>query len=139
MDTRTHLLDAVNECCGPFTIRKRAAQIVILQTKIDLLQYQDTVPIPNTYTIVDSVVSCDTPNLEPNLILPCTDEPNLLERITHLPSTAIASLVDSIDVLYTYKSILSLTGEASFFNSRYEWLDPSISFHKSPTIRLFLT
>ena len=39
--------------------------------------------------------------------------------------------MDSIDVLCHYKSILSLTGEAAFFNSRYTRLDPTTSLHKS--------
>ena len=39
--------------------------------------------------------------------------------------------MDSIYVLYNYKSILSLTGEVPFFNSRYNWLDLSTSLHKS--------
>ena len=44
--------------------RKRAAHTTNLKTKTDLLQYQDTVPIPNTYTITYSDVFCDTPNLQ---------------------------------------------------------------------------
>ena len=39
--------------------------------------------------------------------------------------------MDSIDVLYNYKSILSFTSEAAFFNSRYNRLDPSTSLRKS--------
>ena len=39
--------------------------------------------------------------------------------------------MDLIDVLCNYKSILSLTGEAAFFNSRHNQLDPSTFLHKS--------
>ena len=86
---------------------------------------------PNTYTIIDSDVFRDTPNLQPDWIPTFVNELNLLERLTYTSSTATASLVDSIDVLYNYKSILSFTGEAAFFNSRYNRLDPSTSLHKS--------
>ena len=110
---------------------KRAAHTANLKTENGLFRYQDTVPIPNTYIIADSDVFCDTPNLQPDWISPCADEPNLLKRLTHIPSTIFASLVDSINVLYNYKSILSLTGEVAFFNSRYNRLDPSTSLHKS--------
>ena len=71
-----------------------------LKNKTDLLQYQDTIHIPNTYTIIDSDVFCDTPNLQPNWIPPCVDEPNLLKGLTYTSSTAIVSLVNSIHVLY---------------------------------------
>ena len=39
--------------------------------------------------------------------------------------------MDSIDVLYNYKSILSFTSDAEFSNFRYNRLDPSTSLHKS--------
>ena len=48
--------------------RKQTAYISNLKNKTDLLQYQDTVPIPNTYTITDSDIFCDTPNLQPDWI-----------------------------------------------------------------------
>ena len=92
---------------------KQAAYISKFKNKTDLLQYQDTVPIPNTYTIAHSDVFRDTPNLQPDWIPPCVDEPNLLERLTYTSSIAIASLVDSMDVLYNYKSMLSFTDEAA--------------------------
>ena len=85
----------------------------------------------NTYTIADSDVFGDTPNLQPDWIPPCADELNLLERLTYTSSTVISSLVDSIDVLYNYKSILSFTSKAAFFNSRYNGLDSSTSLHKN--------
>ena len=67
--------------------------------------------------------------------LPCVDAPNLLKKLTYTSSTAIASLVDSIDVRHNYKSILSFTSEAAFFNSRYNRLDPSTSLHKSNLVQ----
>ena len=115
--------------------RQRAAQIAAFWTKTDLLQYRDTIPFPNTYTITDSDVFCDTPNLQADWIPPCANDIDPFEGLTHLPSTIITSLVDSIDVLCHYKSILSLTGEAAFFNSRYNRLDPSTSLHKSILIQ----
>ena len=89
--------------------RKQAAHTSNLKIKTDLLQYQDTVHIPNTYTIVDSDVFHDTPNLQPDWIPPCADVLDLLERLTFTSSNAIASLVDSIDALYNYKYIFSYT------------------------------
>ena len=110
---------------------KRAAHTANLKTKTGLLQYRDTVPIPNTYIIADSDVFCDTLNLQLNHIPSCADKPNLLERLTHIQSTVITPLVDSIDVLYNYKFILYLTGEAGFFNSCYNRQDQAISLHNS--------
>ena len=46
--------------------RKQASNTSNLKTKTDLVQYQDTVHILNTYTIADSDVFSDTPNLQPD-------------------------------------------------------------------------
>ena len=43
--------------------QKHALYTANLNNKNDLLQYQDTVSIPNTYTNKESDVFCDTPNL----------------------------------------------------------------------------
>ena len=59
---------------------KQDAHTSNLEIKTDLLQYHDTVPIPNTYTIADSDVFRDIPILQPDWILPCADDLNLLEQ-----------------------------------------------------------
>ena len=45
--------------------RKEAAQEDALQNKTDLLQFQDSIPVPTTYTIVEFDVFYDTLNLQP--------------------------------------------------------------------------
>ena len=94
-------------------------------------QYEDSILVPPTHAILHSDVFCYTPNLHQALISPCADDLDNFEKLTHLLSIIITFLVDSIDVLYNYKSILDLTGEAVFFNSRYNRLDPSTSLYKS--------
>ena len=69
--------------------RKQAAYISNLKTKTVLFQYQGTVTIPNTYTIADSDLFRDTPNLQSDWIPPCVDELNLLERLTYTLFTAL--------------------------------------------------
>ena len=127
---------ATNSCKHDEQSKKRGIRALPLETTNNLIISVDLcidklLPIPNTYTIVDSDVFCDIPNLQVDWILPCADESTPFERLTHLPSTIITSLMNFIDILYNYKSILSLTGEAAFFNSRYNRLDPSTSTHKS--------
>ena len=56
--------------------------------------------VQKTYIIADSNVFRDTPNLQPDWILPYADELNLLERLNYKLSTAVASLMDSVDVFY---------------------------------------
>ena len=111
------------ETTNDLIIAVNLADLYINQSKL--------LPTPNTYTIKDSDVFCVNPNLQLDLILPCADETNPCKGLTHLLSTIITSLLDTIDVLYNYISILSVTGEAAFFNSRYDWLDSSKSLQKS--------
>ena len=81
---------------------------VALQNNPDLLQYQGSIPIPTTYTIVNSDVCYGTLNLQSAWIPPYADTIHPFERLTYLPSTITTSFVDSIDALHNHKSIFPL-------------------------------
>ena len=102
-----------------------------LKNLIDLTQYQDVIPAPTTTVIENNDVFYDTPSSSPDWLPTCDKDPVQFDRPSPSSSSSISLLVDSLDALENYRSILALTSEVAFFDSRYTRLDQSTSLYKS--------
>ena len=102
-----------------------------LKNLIDLTQYQDVIPAPTTTVIENNDVFYDTPSSSPDWLPTCDKDPVQFDRPSPSSSSSISSLVDSLDALENCRSILALTSEVAFFDSRYTRLDQSTSLYKS--------
>ena len=85
---------AMNSCKHDKQSKKRGIRALPPETTNDLIIYIDPavnladlcigqsklLPISNTYTITDSDVFCDTPNLQADRILPCADGTNPFKK-----------------------------------------------------------